>query len=153
MRPNFRVSFVIWFSSAGAMRVCGRGRGGGGRSGGPQCSMRPVIWSAISPDIWPVVWPAIWPVVWPASDLPFEQTWKFWSWMVLFGSMLDQFEISFARAFVLSIFEFDTYWFIDFSTRILINRFNGLATFILSLIYINPRSRFMLELTVIFASI
>ncbi len=49
--------------------------------------------------------------------------------MVLFGSLLDQFEISFARANVISIFEFDTDWFIDFSTRILINGFNGLETF------------------------
>ncbi len=43
--------------------------------------------------------------------------------------------------------------FFDFSTRILINRFNGLETFFLSLIYKNLRSRFMLELMVIFVSI
>jgi hypothetical protein len=34
-----------------------------------------------------------------------------------------------------------------------INRFNGLETFFLSLIYKNPRSRFMLELMMIFVSI
>ncbi len=39
------------------------------------------------------------------------------------------------------------------STRILVNRFNGLETFDLSLVYRNPRSRFMLELKVIFVSI
>ncbi len=49
--------------------------------------------------------------------------------MALFGSLLDQLVISFARAIVISIFEFDTDWFIDFSTRIMINGFNGLETF------------------------
>ena len=73
-------------------------------------------------------------------------SWKFRSWMVLFGSLLDQFVCSFARANVLSKFEFDADWFFDFSTRISINRFNGLETFFVSLIYTNPRSRFMLEL-------
>ncbi len=43
--------------------------------------------------------------------------------------------------------------FINFSTRILINRFNRLETFILSLIYRNQRSGFILEFKVIFASI
>jgi hypothetical protein len=33
--------------------------------------------------------------------------WKFQSCMVLFGSLSDQFVSSFARAFVLSIFEFE----------------------------------------------
>jgi hypothetical protein len=80
-------------------------------------------------------------------------SWKFRSWMVLFGSLLDQFVSSSARADVLSKFEFDADWFFDISTRILINRFNGLETFFLSLIYKNPRSRFMLELMVIFVSI
>jgi hypothetical protein len=73
--------------------------------------------------------------------------------MVLCGSFLVQFVSSLARASVLSKFEFDADRFIDFSTRILINRFNGLETFILSLIYRNQRSRFMLELMVIFVSI
>ena len=71
----------------------------------------------------------------------------------MFGSLLDQFVSSFARANVLSKFDFDADRFFDFSTRILINRFNGLETFFLSLIYKNPRSRFMLELMVIFVSI
>ncbi len=59
--------------------------------------------------------------------------------MVLFGTLLHQFVSSFARAYVLSTFEFDTDCFIDFPTRILINRLNGLETFFLSLIYKNPR--------------
>jgi hypothetical protein len=74
--------------------------------------------------------------------------------MVLFCSLL--FVGSFARVDVLAIFEFDADSFIDFSTRILINRFNGLDTFFLSLIYKNPNSRFMLELNqlmIIFMSI
>ena len=78
---------------------------------------------------------------------------KFRSWMILFGSLLDQFVSSFGRANVLSIFEFDADWFIDFSTGILINRFDGLETLFLSLIYKNPRSRFMLESMLIFVSI
>jgi hypothetical protein len=65
--------------------------------------------------------------------------------MVLFGSLLDSSVSSFARAYVLSIFEFDADGFIDFSTRSLISKFNGLKTYCLSLIYNNPRSRFMLE--------
>jgi hypothetical protein len=48
--------------------------------------------------------------------------------MVLFDALLNQFVSSFARAFVLSIFEFDADLFIDISTRIF-NRFNGLETF------------------------
>ncbi len=48
--------------------------------------------------------------------------------MILFGSLSDQFVSSFARANVLSIFEIDADLFIDFSTRILINGFNGLET-------------------------
>jgi hypothetical protein len=55
-------------------------------------------------------------------------------------SLLDQFISSFARAHVLSIFEFDAVWFTDFSTRILINRFNWFESFGLSLICMNPRS-------------
>jgi hypothetical protein len=78
-------------------------------------------------------------------------SWKFRSWMVLFGSLLDPFVSSFSRATMLSIFEFD--WFDDFSTRILIIRFNGLETFFLTLIYKHPRSRFISELIVIFVSI
>jgi hypothetical protein len=73
--------------------------------------------------------------------------------MVLFDSLLDKFVGSFARANVLSIFKFDADGFIDFSTRISIHRFNGLETFLLSLSYKNQRSRFMLELMVIFVSI
>ncbi len=72
-------------------------------------------------------------------------SWKFRDWMVLFGSLLDQFVNRFARANVLSKFELDADWFIDFSTRILINRFNGLETSFLSWIYRNQRSRFMLR--------
>ncbi len=41
--------------------------------------------------------------------------------MVLFGSLLDQYVNRFARANVLSIFEFDADVSIDFLTRILIN--------------------------------
>ncbi len=51
-------------------------------------------------------------------------SWKFWSWMVLFVSLLGQIASRFARADVLSIFEFDVDWFLDFSKRILIDRFN-----------------------------
>jgi hypothetical protein len=51
--------------------------------------------------------------------------------MVLFGSLLDQFVGSFARAYALSIFELDSDWFIDFSPRILINRFHGLILLLL----------------------
>ncbi len=71
----------------------------------------------------------------------------------MLGSLLGQFVSSFARAYVLSIFEFDADLLIDFSTRILVNRFNGLQTFFLSLIYKKLRSRFMLELIEIFVSI
>jgi hypothetical protein len=60
--------------------------------------------------------------------------------MVLFGSLLDQGVGSFARAYVLSIFEFDAD---GFSTRNSVNGFDGLETFLLSLIHKNPRSRFM----------
>ncbi len=80
-------------------------------------------------------------------------SWKFRSWMVLFGSLLNQVLSSFTSAYVLSILEIDADWFIDCSTKILINRFNGLETFFWSLIYQNPRSRFMLEWMVIFVSI
>jgi hypothetical protein len=52
---------------------------------------------------------------------------------------------------VLSIFEFDAYLFIDFITRILMNKFSGFETnFFVFFIYQNPRSRYMLELIVIF---
>jgi hypothetical protein len=70
--------------------------------------------------------------------------------MVLFGSLLDQFVSGVARENVLSKFELDADLFIDFSTRILINRFNGLETLFLSLIYKNLISRFRLELMVLF---
>jgi hypothetical protein len=73
--------------------------------------------------------------------------------MVLFGSLLDQSVSRFARTNVLSIFDFDADRFIDFSARILINRFNDLETFLWSVIYKNPRSRFMLELMMIIVSI
>jgi hypothetical protein len=46
--------------------------------------------------------------------------------MVLSGSLFDQFVSSFARANVLLSFEFDADLFIDFSTRLLINVFNGI---------------------------
>ena len=55
----------------------------------------------------------------------------------MFGSLLKQFVSSFARADVLSIFEIDDDLFVDFSTRILINRFDGLETFLLPLIHKN----------------
>ena len=71
----------------------------------------------------------------------------------MFGSLLDQSVSRFARTNVLSIFDFDADRFIDFSTRILINRFNELETFLWSVIYKNPRSRFMLELMTIIVSI
>ena len=75
--------------------------------------------------------------------------------MVLFGSLLDQFVGCFGHANVLSSFHFVVDWLIDFSTRILpvINGFNGLETFIVSLITKNPISRFMLEMEMIFMSI
>ena len=73
-------------------------------------------------------------------------SWKFRSWMVLFDSSINQFVSSFDPANVLAIFEFDAVWFIDFSARISINGFYGLGTVLLSLIYENPRSKFMLEL-------
>jgi hypothetical protein len=73
--------------------------------------------------------------------------------MVLFGSLFDQDVSIFALANVLSIFEFDADSSTDFSTRVLINRFNGLETFFLSLIYNNPRSRFMLKLMAVLVSI
>ena len=38
-------------------------------------------------------------------------------WMVLFGSLLNQFVSSFDRANGLSIFQFDAVWFIDFSAK------------------------------------
>ncbi len=72
-------------------------------------------------------------------------SWKFRSWMVLFGSLLNRFVRSFARAYVLSKLEFDADWCIDFSVKILIIRFIGLETFFLYLFYKNSRSRFMLE--------
>jgi hypothetical protein len=50
--------------------------------------------------------------------------------------LLDQFVSSFACADVLSILKFNADCIIDFSTRILINRFNRLDTFSLSSIYI-----------------
>ncbi len=79
-------------------------------------------------------------------------SWRFRSWMVLCNLVLDQFGSSFARYNVLSIFEFDADWFIDFSTRILINGFYRSETFFWSFKK-EPRSRFMLELMMIFFSI
>jgi hypothetical protein len=73
--------------------------------------------------------------------------------MGLFGLLLDPSVSSFGRAYVLSIFKFDADRFIDFSTRISINRFNGFEKFFLSLIYMNPRSIFMLELMLVFVNI
>jgi hypothetical protein len=69
-----------------------------------------------------------------------------WTWMALFDSLFNHFVGSFARAYEISVFKFgadwlidfwfinDIDWFIDFSTRISINRFNRLETFFLSLI-------------------
>ena len=76
-------------------------------------------------------------------------SWKSWSWIVLFNSLLDQFVGSFDCADGLSTFRFDAVWFIDFSVKTLIDGFNGLGIIILSLISQNPRSRFMLELMII----
>ena len=42
---------------------------------------------------------------------------KFWSWMVFFGSLFDQFVSSFDRADRLSISQFDAVRFIDFSAK------------------------------------
>ena len=54
--------------------------------------------------------------------------------MVFFGSLLDHFVSSFDRSNVLSTFkfEFDAVPFITFSTRILIDGFNGMGTVVLS---------------------
>jgi hypothetical protein len=73
--------------------------------------------------------------------------------MVLFGSLLDQSVSRFACTNVLSIFVIDADRIIDFSTWILIIRFNELETILWSAIYKNPRSRFMLELMILFVSI
>ena len=64
----------------------------------------------------------------------------------MFDSSINQFVSSFDPANVLATFKFDAFLFIDFSARILINGFYGLGTVFLSLIYENPRSKFMLEL-------
>ncbi len=68
-----------------------------------------------------------------ATEIPisfvFCFSWKFRSWMVLFGSLIDEFVSSLARANVLSIFEFDAGWLVDFLTRILIYGFNEFETF------------------------
>ena len=61
------------------------------------------------------------------------------SWMILFGSLLDQFVGS---ANWLSIFQYDAVQFIS----VQIDGFSGLGTVDLSLFSENPRSRFMLEL-------
>jgi hypothetical protein len=58
-----------------------------------------------------------------------SESWKFRSWLVLFDLLLDPFVSSFARANVISLFEYDTEWFIDISTGILINAFSGLEFF------------------------
>ena len=68
---------------------------------------------------------------------------KSWSWMVLFGSLLNQFVGRFDRANGLSIFQFDALTFLQ---KILIDGFNGLWTVVLSLISEITRSRLMLEL-------
>ena len=67
--------------------------------------------------------------------------------MVLFGSLLDQFVSSFARANGLSIFQFDAVRFIDFSAK----DFDRWVQWrqVLSLISGNPISRFMLELVLL----
>ena len=58
----------------------------------------------------------------------------------MFGSLLDQFVGSFDRANGVSTFRFDAVWFIDYSTKILIDGFKGSGTVILSSISENPRS-------------
>jgi hypothetical protein len=52
----------------------------------------------------------------------------------------------FVQACVFSTFEFDAICFIDFLTRILINGFFEFWTSVLSLIFENSRSKFMLKL-------
>ena len=55
----------------------------------------------------------------------------------------------FDRFNVLSSFEFDTVRFITFSSRILMNRFYGMGTIVLSLNSETPSSKFLLELIVV----
>ena len=68
--------------------------------------------------------------------------------MVLFGSLfkLDQFVSSFDRANGLSIFQIDEVRFIDFSAKGFDRSVQWIRDSCLSLIFRNPRSRFMLEL-------
>ncbi len=73
--------------------------------------------------------------------------------MVLFGSLLDQFVSVWLVQMCVQNSNLMQIDLLTLSTKILINRFNGLETFILSLIYRNQRSRFRLELMVIFVSI
>jgi hypothetical protein len=61
--------------------------------------------------------------------------------MALFGLLLDQFVCIFAHAFELSIFEFDADRFIDFTTRILINRFNEAETFFFCFYFIRIQDK------------
>jgi hypothetical protein len=61
-------------------------------------------------------------------------SWKFRNRVVLLGPWLDRSVRSFARPVVLSTFEFHVYRFMDFTTPILIYGFNGLETFVVSLI-------------------
>ena len=68
---------------------------------------------------------------------------------MLFGSLLDQFVGSFDRAKLLMGFQYSNLMQLDsltFQQKILIDGFNGLGTGVLSLISVNSRSRFMLEL-------
>ena len=69
------------------------------------------------------------------------------SWMVLFGSLLDQFvrEIVLMGFRYSNLMEFDS---LSFQQKILMDRFNGLGAVVLSLISAseNPRSRFVFEL-------
>lgn len=68
-------------------------------------------------------------------------------------SLLDQLVSGFVPAYVVSTFEFDTICLIDFLTRILINGFLEFWTLVVSLIFENSRSKFMLEVDALVVSI
>ena len=66
--------------------------------------------------------------------------------MILLDSSLYQLLGGFVQVYVFSTFEFDAVSFIGFLTRILINGFFEFWTFVLSLIFENSKSKFMLKL-------
>ena len=73
-------------------------------------------------------------------------SWMLRRWMILLDSSLYQLLSGFVQVYVFSTFEFDAVSFIGFLTRILINGFFEFWTFVLSLIFENSRSKFMLKL-------